>query len=229
MLSQQPTNHTLRDCSEDVRIPWVHAPQCNCTKVTLRALIIHAPQCNCTKVTLRALIIHAPQCNCTKVTLRALIIRAARGCRAWCITAPALTLSQRTQPLHSHSLSAPSPCTPTLSAHPAPALPLSQRTQPRHSHSLRAPSPCPHTLSAHPAPALTLSRLQGDGVEATRLDPSSAMANYPGRSKVYLPYYGYKEPQDEYAVSVPSGDNLSFPKKGACNATQELGDGRCLW
>jgi hypothetical protein len=31
MLSQQPKNHTLRDCSTDVQIPWVMAPQCNCS------------------------------------------------------------------------------------------------------------------------------------------------------------------------------------------------------
>ena len=108
MLSQQPKNHTLRDCSPSVMVPWVQAPQCNCTT--------------------------------------------------------------------------------------------------------------------------------GDGVAATRLDPSSAMANYPGRSSVFLPYYGYTEPRDEYPNSVPSGDNLSFPKRGACNATQKLGDSSsrrdgegCVW
>jgi hypothetical protein len=59
--------------------------------------------------------------------------------------------------------------------------------------------------------------------------PDSPMANYPGRSKVYLPYYKYTTPMDKYPVSVPAGDNLSFPKKGACKPDQSLGDGGCTW
>ena len=53
------------------------------------------------------------------------------------------------------------------------------------------------------------------------------MANYVGRSKVYLPYYRYKQPMERYPVSVLVGDNLSFPKRRACTEAQALGEGGC--
>ena len=34
---------------------------------------------------------------------------------------------------------------------------------------------------------------------------------------------------DSYPISVLAGDNLSFPKKGACNETQNLGENGCTW
>jgi hypothetical protein len=55
------------------------------------------------------------------------------------------------------------------------------------------------------------------------------MANYVGRSKVMLPYYYYSKPMEDYPSSVAAGDNLSFPRKGACNETQQLGDAGCTW
>ena len=67
------------------------------------------------------------------------------------------------------------------------------------------------------------------GTEAALLPPAAPMANYVGRSRVYLPYYRYKEPMEHYNVSVLLGDNLSFPRKGACADGQQLGDGGCTW
>jgi hypothetical protein len=67
------------------------------------------------------------------------------------------------------------------------------------------------------------------GTEAALLPPDAPMANYVGRSRVYLPYYKYKKPLEDYPVSVLLGDNLSFPKKGACAEGDKLGDGGCLW
>lgn len=67
------------------------------------------------------------------------------------------------------------------------------------------------------------------GTEATMLPPDAPMANYVGRSKVYLPYYRYRLPMDTYPVSVLVGDNLSFPKKGACVEGGALGDDGCTW
>ena len=58
---------------------------------------------------------------------------------------------------------------------------------------------------------------------------SRRQVNFVGRSKVFLPYYFYKEPMQDYPVSVPAGDNLSFPRKGACTETQNLGDAGCTW
>jgi hypothetical protein len=55
------------------------------------------------------------------------------------------------------------------------------------------------------------------------------MTNYVGRSKVYLPYYRYKQPMERYPLSVLVGDNLSFPKRKACTEAQALGDGGCTW
>ena len=55
------------------------------------------------------------------------------------------------------------------------------------------------------------------------------MTNYVGRSKVYLPYYRYKQPMERYPLSVLVGDNLSFPKRKACTEAQELGDEGCTW
>ena len=46
---------------------------------------------------------------------------------------------------------------------------------------------------------------------------------------MYLPYYHYHTPAESYPVSILAGDNLSFPKKGACNETQQLGDDGCTW
>lgn len=63
---------------------------------------------------------------------------------------------------------------------------------------------------------------QGEpGTAAARLQPDAPMANYVGRSRVYLPYYRYKTPMDTYPISVLVGDNLSFPKK--VTRAQELG------
>ena len=67
------------------------------------------------------------------------------------------------------------------------------------------------------------------GTEATHLRPEAPMANFIGRSKIYLPYYHYHTPLDSYPISVLAGDNLSFPKRGACNETQSLGDDGCTW
>ena len=69
----------------------------------------------------------------------------------------------------------------------------------------------------------------GPGTAAAMLTPGSPMATYVGRSKVYLPYYYYDKPQQSYNLSVPAGDNLSFPKGGLCNATMALGEGGCTW
>ena len=55
------------------------------------------------------------------------------------------------------------------------------------------------------------------------------MANYVGRSRVYLPYYRYHEPLETYPVSVLIGDNLSFPRKGSCKEGERVGDGGCTW
>jgi len=71
---------------------------------------------------------------------------------------------------------------------------------------------------------------QGEpGTAAARLQPDAPMANYVGRSRVYLPYYRYKTPMDTYPISVLVGDNLSFPKKGACSEDQALGESGCTW
>jgi hypothetical protein len=52
-----------------------------------------------------------------------------------------------------------------------------------------------------------------------------------GRSPVYLPYYRYHTPAERYPVSIKSGDNLSFPKKGARNGPRPpaRGTGRVRW
>ena len=78
--------------------------------------------------------------------------------------------------------------------------------------------PCP----SHAGRAGTVG--SGPAVPVARLQ-----VNYVGRSKVFLPYYFYKEPLQNYPVSVPVGDNLSFPRKGACTETQNLGDAGCTW
>lgn len=67
------------------------------------------------------------------------------------------------------------------------------------------------------------------GTEAALLPENAPMANYVGRSRVFLPYYRYKDPAEDYPVSVLLGDNLSFPKKGACGEGGKLGDGGCTW
>ena len=67
------------------------------------------------------------------------------------------------------------------------------------------------------------------GVEAAWLPPDAPMANYIGRSKVYLPYYRYDQPREHYPVSILVGDNLSFPRKTSCADDQRLGDGGCTW
>ena len=67
------------------------------------------------------------------------------------------------------------------------------------------------------------------GTAAAELQPEAPMANYVGRSRVYLPYYRYKTPMDAYPVSVLAGDNLSFPRKGACAEAAGLGDDACTW
>lgn len=67
------------------------------------------------------------------------------------------------------------------------------------------------------------------GTDAALLPPAAPMANYVGRSRVYLPYYRYKEPRETYPVSVLIGDNLSFPRKGSCKEGERIGDGGCTW
>jgi len=62
-----------------------------------------------------------------------------------------------------------------------------------------------------------------------KLHPDAAMANYVGRSHVYLPYYYYKKPQETYKLNIGAGDNLSFPRKRVCKEGQKLGDGGCTW
>jgi len=67
------------------------------------------------------------------------------------------------------------------------------------------------------------------GTQAALLPPAAPMANYVGRSRVYLPYYRYKDPLETYPVSVLLGDNLSFPRKGSCKQHEKLGENGCTW
>jgi hypothetical protein len=55
------------------------------------------------------------------------------------------------------------------------------------------------------------------------------MATHVGRATVYLPHYYYHEPADRYNISIATGDNLSFLKRGMCKGQQKLGDGGCTW
>ena len=55
------------------------------------------------------------------------------------------------------------------------------------------------------------------------------MANYVGRSPVYLPYYHYHTPAESYPIADKAGDNLSFPRKRSCKESQALGDDGCTW
>jgi len=68
-----------------------------------------------------------------------------------------------------------------------------------------------------------------NGTDAAKLPEEAPMANYVGRSKVFLPYYRYKDPMEEYPISILAGDNLSFPRKRGCKEDQTLGDGGCTW
>jgi len=67
------------------------------------------------------------------------------------------------------------------------------------------------------------------GTAAALLPDEAPMANYVGRSKVFMPYYRYPDPLDTYPLSVLVGDNLSFPRKRACDESQALGEGGCTW
>jgi hypothetical protein len=49
------------------------------------------------------------------------------------------------------------------------------------------------------------------GTQAALLPPAAPMANYVGRSRVYLPYYRYKDPLETYPVSYST--NLTFPER----------------
>lgn len=60
------------------------------------------------------------------------------------------------------------------------------------------------------------------GHEATALPLSSAMASHVGRSDVFLPMSGAREP-------LLIGGFLSFPKLGACTETEALGESGCKW
>eukprot|EP00039_Didymoeca_costata_P020272 m.340697 g.340697 ORF g.340697 m.340697 type:complete len:581 (-) comp19466_c0_seq1:108-1850(-) len=61
------------------------------------------------------------------------------------------------------------------------------------------------------------------------ITPDNPSYRYVGAMPVFLPYGYYQQPQESYPARVPSGDNLSTPREGSCNETQQPGDGDCTW
>eukprot|EP00656_Telonema_subtile_P005400 TRINITY_DN12457_c0_g1_i1.p1 TRINITY_DN12457_c0_g1~~TRINITY_DN12457_c0_g1_i1.p1 ORF type:complete len:491 (-),score=60.27 TRINITY_DN12457_c0_g1_i1:271-1743(-) len=52
---------------------------------------------------------------------------------------------------------------------------------------------------------------------------------YVGAMPVYQPYFYWQIPKDTYPEATYLGENLSTPKAGQCNASQQLGEHGCTW
>jgi hypothetical protein len=65
--------------------------------------------------------------------------------------------------------------------------------------------------------------------DSTAILPSNPSYAYVGAMPVMQPYGFYQKPQEEHAVRIPSGDNLSTPKRGSCKENAAPGDNGCTW
>eukprot|EP00040_Diaphanoeca_grandis_P028158 m.161768 g.161768 ORF g.161768 m.161768 type:complete len:478 (+) comp31253_c3_seq1:3430-4863(+) len=65
--------------------------------------------------------------------------------------------------------------------------------------------------------------------ESTIITDQNPSSHYVGAMPVMLPYGYYRQPQETFPVRIPSGENLSTPKKGVCKEGQQPGTNGCTW
>ena len=63
--------------------------------------------------------------------------------------------------------------------------------------------------------------------DSTAILPSNPSYAYVGAMPVMQPYGFYQKPQEEHPVRIPSGDNLSTPKRGSCKENEAPGANGC--
>merc|ERR1719272_630373 len=67
--------------------------------------------------------------------------------------------------------------------------------------------------------------------DSTAILPADSSYDHVGAMPVFQPYGFYQQPMESFPVRVPSGDNLSTPKKGSCKEHQSpsTASGGCKW